>query len=187
VDWLELHADFDEDEDLTPSSRKIITAVTFHASWCKFCQKFKLKWNRKLVRPLKNTVNFASVEFGANRKLCQSLNINTLPTVQFYCEGKLLSSSPCGPKGFSTLQNTMTKYLEMDLRELEQQALLCERIESNISRSGNVVPVAIEDDSPTQNDNDAYDDNNFEPGLYLRKRDRLKKKLTRSKGMTHDA
>jgi thiol-disulfide isomerase/thioredoxin len=187
VDWLELHEDFDEDEDLTPSSRKMITAVSFHASWCKFCQKFKLKWNRKLVRPLKDTVNFASVDFGANKKLCQSLNINQLPTVQFYFKGKLLSSFPCGPKGFSTLQNTMTKYLEMDSRELEQQALLYEGQASNISGSGNVVPVAIEDDSSTQNDNDDHDDNNFEPGLYLRKRDRLKKKLIRSKGTTHDS
>ena len=54
ADWLELLHDSEEEED-DDEETPTITAVTFHASWCKFCQKFKMKWYRKLVRPLVST------------------------------------------------------------------------------------------------------------------------------------
>lgn len=177
VDWLELHDDEEFDQ-------KKITAVTFHASWCKFCQKFKLKWNRKMVRPYQDAVNFASAEFGANKKLCQSLSINKLPTVQFYHNGKLLSSFPCGPKGFSTVQKTMTKYLEMDSSELARETQRWEEQESKnpIPRtSGTAIPVAMEEKSSGQDEENDNGRRTYEPDLYLRKRDRLKKKLSRRK------
>uniref|UniRef100_A0A7S4V5T1 Thioredoxin domain-containing protein n=1 Tax=Ditylum brightwellii TaxID=49249 RepID=A0A7S4V5T1_9STRA len=176
VDWMEmLHDENDAD----------ITAVTFHASWCKFCQKFKLKWNRKIVRPFSTEVKFASVEFGANKKLCQSLNIKQLPTVQFYTRnGNLVSSFPCGPKSFGVVQKTMNRYLEMDLEQLEREAALWEaRVQHSSSGGGENtdIPIALEEAEGESSDVDAPDDEEEEPELYLRKRDRFKKKLSRKK------
>jgi thioredoxin-like negative regulator of GroEL len=169
ADWMELHEDFNTE---LPGKQKMIIAVTFHASWCKFCKKFNLKWNRKLVRPLKDTVKFASVEFGINQKLCKSLNVKQLPTVQFYCDGELLSSFPCVPKGFSKIQKTLQTYLEMDSAALKQQSKIwaaCAKAKCETARQI-TAPATI--------NNDKVDDGNKSidtETLHLRRRKRVKR------------
>eukprot|EP00980_Cylindrotheca_fusiformis_P007499 scaffold1559_cov114-Cylindrotheca_fusiformis.AAC.4 len=223
VDWLELfdydndYDDDDNDDNDENNNKKKITVVTFHASWCKYCQKFNRKWDRKMVRPYYNnnnnknvllqdaTIQFASVEFGRNQKLCQSLHIEKLPTVQFYysCNGNnllLLSSMPCGPNGgFSTIQKIMSIYLKMNDDELQEEAHQWEQQQqqqqSEKRTAAPVVPVAMEEKeendislslSDPQDVTIISDDENsyYEPDLYLRKRDRLRKKLSRRGGKT---
>jgi thioredoxin-like negative regulator of GroEL len=65
-------------------------------------------------------VRFASVDYGTNRKLCQSLNIQQLPTVQFYYGEESLTSFPCPPKEFKQLPRMLMKYLDRDHAQLEQ-------------------------------------------------------------------
>lgn len=182
ADWLELTENLDEDD------QQGITAVTFHASWCKYCQKFKLKWNRKVVRPLAGEVKFASVEFGANKKLCQGMNVNKLPTVQFYSHGKLLSSFPCGPKGLPMVQNAMQRYMEMDSHELQQEAEKWAQYsetkmqEDSKSSTPSDIPEAFADDEEEDESKEALDNDEMKkPELYIRKRDRLKTKLSRKR------
>lgn len=175
IDWAEL---------LEGDDRRI-TAVNFHASWCKFCQKFKSKWYGKCVRRFGDriddasgelletgSVRFASVEYGANQKLCRSLRIKELPTVQFYSKGQLLSSFPCGPKGFATVQAAMKHYLEATQEELDREAAAWE--------TKNTLSIdARNPDAGMHTNKEAHDE--AEPALFLRKRDRLKKKLGRQK------
>ncbi|CAB9502406.1 expressed unknown protein [Seminavis robusta] len=115
ADWMELLFESE--------SESSITAVFFHATWCKFCQRFRLRWNRQLrlcsTTPSKAT--FASVEYSANRKLCQSLQVEHFPTIQFYYQGDLLHSASCSPKGFSGVKQRLERYLDMDPAQLEQE------------------------------------------------------------------
>ena len=183
IDWLELLDEYDG-----------IIAVYFHASWCKFCQKFKLTWNRKLARPLGDWVNetngevvksgsgvrFVSVEYGTNKKLCQSLKIKELPTVQFYSKGRLLTSFSCGPKGFSSVQRAMDHYLEAGEEELDQEATMWEVKErSTDEQNETILPMEINEEGPNALSKEIEEET--EPTLYLRKRDRLKNKISRRK------
>ena len=122
ADWMELLMG-DLFDDTATSSIKV---VFFHASWCKFCQRFRLQWNRQR-RLYGSKATFASVEYSANRKLCQSLDIEHFPTVQFYYQDSLLHSGPCSPKSISTVKQRLELYLDMDEDELEQEADLWEQ------------------------------------------------------------
>ena len=197
ADWMELlwqDDDVDDDDDEeedgsdTPKQHpKRITAVSFHASWCRYCLKFQRKWNHQMVRsPLFQTnpsrlLQFASVEYGANRKLCQSLHIQQLPTVQFYYGEDLLTSFPCPPKQFQQLPRTLVTYLEMSHEQLEQvtqayqdQAQAARSSSSNDTQKS-TLPVEI-----TEDGTELTAALQEEPELFSRKRDRLRKKLPRS-------
>ena len=120
ADWMEL---LFEDNEAAESS---IKAVFFHASWCKFCQRFKLHWNRQR-RIYGDTVTFASVEYSTNKKLCQSLDVEHLPTIQFYHQDSLLHSAPCSPKNICAVKQRLELYLTMDEDQLEEAAELWEQ------------------------------------------------------------
>mmetsp|Transcript_8178 Transcript_8178/g.17289 ORF Transcript_8178/g.17289 Transcript_8178/m.17289 type:complete len:262 (-) Transcript_8178:123-908(-) len=186
VDWMEL---LEDDER--------VIAVNFHASWCKFCRKFRMKWDRKVVRPMSDRVDqttgkviqtgrgvqFAAVEYSANKKLCQSLQIGALPTVQFYWKGKMLASLPCGPREISSLPPKLMWYLEARQGELEQIIAVRSARKQGPDESRNIVPVEIQDDEDDDGGpsvaSEETQQEEIEPKLYLRKRDRLKKKLVR--------
>ena len=117
IDWMELlqgdEDDFDA-EDNTTTTRIVVVTIT--ATWCRHCKKFTRRWNHKLVHAYYNKAKrkdtrkknkgsgdvtgsvetrvvpvFASVACdGANKHLCRSLNIEQLPTVQFYWNGELM-------------------------------------------------------------------------------------------------
>ena len=262
--------------NVTPNTQ--IIAVTFTASWCKYCQSFKRKWQRKIVQPtykqqqqqgatttkpgktMKKTiksptratstatiggvrqnakgtaqVQFASVDYGTNRKLCQSLKIHALPTIQFYNgeNGDLLTSFPCGPKGFAIAKETFHNFVSMTPQDLEEEATKCANIvaaentaktfqhqslsskkketslvldvgagsattaqvaksqalhnEAEIMETSPHLPTfgrgidgAVSSDNDNKRSGNDKDENDSdEPSLYLRKRDRIKQKLSR--------
>lgn len=162
ADWLELIEDYEDDDHS-------ITVVAFTASWCKFCQKFLRKWNHKVVKPHRkkaDVVKFASVDYGSNRQLCKSLDIDALPTLLFYHQGTVVHGLACGPKKLATAQETLARILQMSPEEMEQEAATfadSKRIEAANAKSSK----------------NSCEEESEEPELYLRKRDRVKQKLKR--------
>ncbi|EEC47596.1 predicted protein [Phaeodactylum tricornutum CCAP 1055/1] len=112
-----------------------LCVISFHASWCKSCQKFGLlykslahKLGDKRDRKTQNivergSVRFASVEWGANTALCRSLGIKRLPTTQIYHAGTLLTSFACAPAKFQTLKDQI-KYMTRTLQNSDRLAAI---------------------------------------------------------------
>jgi hypothetical protein len=70
-------------------------------------------------------VRFAAIEFGANARLCKSLDIKRLPNVHMY-KGSVgqLSAFPCGPSKFALLEEKVFRFLTLSDDELKLQRTL---------------------------------------------------------------
>ena len=208
-DQEEMITNDDDDDDESSSSqlqpipmKKLpITAVTFHASWCRYCLKFLKKWNRKVVAnpQLKQQLRFASVEYGANRKLCQSLNIQKLPTIQLYYGQDLFASFPCPPKEFKRVPALLSQYVTLHHDEMQRTVEAWTRNQPQAASNNGMLhnkrsnnddqPIEIseqdDDDDPSSNlvndNDDSATSRSSEPELFRRKRDRFLDKLKRRK------
>jgi thiol-disulfide isomerase/thioredoxin len=108
ADWLELlDTDGDDDDDR-------ITLVLFKAKFCKTCQAFEREWKRKVL-PLASAsddrLQLGTVDVQQNRKLIKEVGVKSLPTVQFYFRGNLLTSFTCVPKEFHRVESAVEFYL----------------------------------------------------------------------------
>jgi thioredoxin-like negative regulator of GroEL len=126
-----------------------ITVVSFHAAWCKSCQKFgrlyqKLAIDRadwvagetKILKINKNNKNknavilergevrLASIEWKANTELCRSLGVTRLPSVHYYQNGRKLAGFPAGPSKFQLVKDRLTYYQTLSKAELDFEANL---------------------------------------------------------------
>jgi thiol-disulfide isomerase/thioredoxin len=119
-----------------------ITVVSFHASWCKSCQKFGQLY-QKLAKEQADwaadgdvletgTIRLASVEWGANTELCRSLEITRLPSVHYYHSGRKLAGFSAGPSKFQLVKDRLTYYQSLAKAELE--------VEANIELGGAAEP-----------------------------------------------
>ena len=176
ADWLELFWFDDDDEGDT--KKPIITAVSFHASWCRYCLKFQRKWKQKIVGSSKLAdagIRFVSVEYGANRKLCQSLNIEQLPTVQLYYGEDLLASFPCPPKELKSLHSMLKDIVKMEDGDLQKAVQDFQKKQPQ----GQAVTRLSEPKEIIDDEEEEEEDDEKEPVLFQRKRDRLRRKLKR--------
>ena len=88
--------------------------------------------NRNDKKTTRVVPTFASVELNAStKKLCLSLNIQQLPTVQFYWKGELINSFPSyggggvSKGGISFARETLQRYLQMtSIDELEHEKMI---------------------------------------------------------------
>ena len=86
----------------------------------------------KETKKIRVVPTFASVELNAStKKLCLSLNIQQLPTVQFYWKGELINSFPSyggggvSKSGISFARETLQRYLQMtSIDELEDEKMI---------------------------------------------------------------
>jgi thioredoxin-like negative regulator of GroEL len=128
-----------------------ITVVSFHAAWCKSCQKFgrlyqKLAIDRadwvagdsKVLKIMKNKnkeadaavilergeVRLASIEWKANTELCRSLGVTRLPSVHYYQNGRKLAGFPAGPSKFQLVKDRLSYYQTLSMAELDFEATL---------------------------------------------------------------
>jgi thioredoxin-like negative regulator of GroEL len=119
-----------------------ITVVSFHAMWCKSCQKFGQLYD-KLAKEQADwavdgniletgAIRFASVEWGANTELCRSLEITRLPSVHYYHNGRKLAGFSAGPSKFQLVKDRLTYYQSLAEDELE--------FEANIEQGGAAEP-----------------------------------------------
>jgi thioredoxin-like negative regulator of GroEL len=131
-----------------------ITVVSFHAAWCKSCQKFgrlyqKLAIDRadwvageaKILKINKNNKNaviletgevrLASIEWKANIELCRSLGVTRLPSVQYYQNGRKLAGFPAGPSKFQLVKDRLTYYQNLSKTELD--------FEANLEQGGTLI------------------------------------------------
>jgi thioredoxin-like negative regulator of GroEL len=122
-----------------------ITVVSFHAAWCKSCQKFGQLY-QKLAKERADwvaddadgdileagAIRFASVEWGANTELCRSLEITRLPSVHYYQNGRKLAGFSAGPSKFQLVKDRLTYYQSLAKAELE--------FEANIEQGGSIEP-----------------------------------------------
>jgi thioredoxin-like negative regulator of GroEL len=123
-----------------------ITIVSFHAAWCKSCQKFgrlyqklakdRADWVAGDAKAIKNNKNknadgdileagairLASVEFKANAELCRSLGVSQLPSVHYYQNGRKLAGFPAGPSKFQLVKDRLTYYKSLSEAELDFEA-----------------------------------------------------------------
>ncbi|GMH67357.1 hypothetical protein TL16_g04658 [Triparma laevis f. inornata] len=88
----------------TCATTNSLAVIKFHASWCKSCQSFSRKFTH-LSTLSPSSISYASLEFSSNPKLCRSLGVTHLPSVQIYKgkEGKVESFS-CSPKRFEKVK-----------------------------------------------------------------------------------
>ena len=113
------------------------TQPRFYASWCKSCQKMGMQYERigKEIGDLVITnkdgtetvvksgeIRLAQIEYGANRKLCKSLDVKKVPSVHFYSERKKVDGFPCGPKKIAMLLEKLSHYRSLSLVELSFEA-----------------------------------------------------------------
>jgi thioredoxin-like negative regulator of GroEL len=133
-----------------------ITVVSFHAAWCKSCQKFgrlyqKLAVDRadwvagdtKILKINKNNKNknaviletgevrLASIEWKANTELCRSLGVTRLPSVHYYQKGRKLAGFPAGPSKFQLVKDRLTYYQTLSKAELD--------FEANLEQGGTLI------------------------------------------------
>lgn len=118
------------------SSSGRYTVVKFHASWCKTCAKFGLKYDKLVsqhsdwvVRPPKNVqqaqfdedslsvhrqgdLRFASVDYSSNPEIFEALNVKRLPTVHIYDpRGNKVVDIQCPPSLFQELADKVKMYV----------------------------------------------------------------------------
>ena len=133
-----------------------ITVVSFHAAWCKSCQKFgrlyqKLAIDRadwvagdsKILKINKNNKNkntvilergevrLASIEWKANTELCRLLGVSRLPSVHYYQNGRKLAGFPAGPSKFQLVKDRLTYYQTLSMAELD--------FEANLEQGGTLI------------------------------------------------
>jgi thiol-disulfide isomerase/thioredoxin len=122
-----------------------ITVVSFHASWCKSCQKFgrlyqklandRADWVAGGAKNIKSenadgdilergAVRLASIEWKANTELCRSLGVTRLPSVHYYQNGRKLAGFPAGPSKFQLVKDRLTYYQTLSKAELDFEANL---------------------------------------------------------------
>jgi thioredoxin-like negative regulator of GroEL len=128
-----------------------ITVVSFHAAWCKSCQKFgrlyqklaidQADWvagDSKALKIMKNKnkkadaavilerggVRLASIEWKANTELCRSLGVTRLPSVHYYQNGRKLAGFPAGPSKFQLVKDRLSYYQTSSTAELDFEATL---------------------------------------------------------------
>ena len=93
-------------------------------------------------------VRFGSVEWGANRDLCRSVGIETVPTTRIYVGGSLVEEITGGSKDFGRIQE-MIEYLLQDDKssQLEDDLeLTLDRgtvLMSELLPTEDVVPVVV--------------------------------------------
>jgi thiol-disulfide isomerase/thioredoxin len=122
-----------------------ITVVSFHAAWCKSCQKFGQLYQRLAKERADwvagdadgdiletGAVRFASIEWGANTELCRSLGITRLPSVHYYHNGRKLAGFSAGPSKIQLVKDRLTYYQSLSKAELE--------FEANIEQGGAAEP-----------------------------------------------
>jgi thioredoxin-like negative regulator of GroEL len=140
-----------------------ITVVSFHASWCKSCQKFgrlyqklateEADWVAGAAKDIKDSkhdkkennadadiletgaIRLASIEWGANTEFCRSLGIKRLPSVHYYHNGRKLGGFPAGPSKFELVKDRLTYYQSLSKAELE--------FEANLLQGGTLVSNTI--------------------------------------------
>lgn len=91
------------------SSSPAPAVIVFHASWCKACQRFGQNFDRLARRDLLSDARYASVEYGANSKLCKALGVKQLPKCHIYVQGELVFDEAVGPKRFHVLEEAVKK------------------------------------------------------------------------------
>jgi thioredoxin-like negative regulator of GroEL len=117
-----------------------VTVISFHASWCKSCQKFgrlyqklavdradwvlggkHMKKNKDSLQEVLTTgsTRLASIEWGANTDLCRSLGVKRLPSVHYYKNGRKLAGFPAGPSTFQLVKDRLTYYQSLSEEELD--------------------------------------------------------------------
>jgi thiol-disulfide isomerase/thioredoxin len=126
-----------------------ITVVSFHAAWCKSCQKFgrlyqklandRADWvagDAKRIKKIdknkqsdgnileRGAVRLASIEWKANTELCRSLGVTRLPSVHYYQNGRKLAGFPAGPSKFPLVKDRLTYYQTLSEAELDFEARL---------------------------------------------------------------
>jgi len=126
-----------------------ITLISFHASWCKSCQRFGLLFKRlakdkadwaahtRHKAPIleDGSARMASIEWAANTKLCRSLGVERLPSVHFYKNGRKLSGFPAGPSKFQIVKDRLAYYESLSDAELE--------FEADLQQGSSLVDAAI--------------------------------------------
>jgi thiol-disulfide isomerase/thioredoxin len=133
-----------------------ITVVSFHAAWCKSCQKFgrlyqklandRADWvagDAKRIRKIdknkmsdddileRGAVRLASIEWKANTELCRSLGVTRLPSVHYYQNGRKLAGFPAGPSKFPLVKDRLTYYQTLSKAELD--------FEANLEQGGRLI------------------------------------------------
>jgi thioredoxin 1 len=122
----------DEFLEFLAESDDRIVVVDFYAAWCKSCHKFGMKFKQLANRYAdkvnddgeileRGKVRFATVEYGANVRLCKTFGIKKLPFVHIYKAplGKI-SEFVCGPKYFDEkLKSRVVEYLDMTDDEIK--------------------------------------------------------------------
>jgi thioredoxin-like negative regulator of GroEL len=124
-----------------------ITVVSFHAAWCKSCQKFgrlyqklardRADWVAGDTKKIKikkadgdgdileaGAIRLASIEWKANTELCRSLGVSRLPSVHYYQNGRKLAGFPAGPSKFQLVKDRLAYYETLSETELDFEATM---------------------------------------------------------------
>eukprot|EP00978_Attheya_sp_CCMP212_P004350 scaffold9496_cov40-Attheya_sp.AAC.2 len=109
-----------------------LCVVKFHASWCKSCQKFGIRYKKLALQEgdkidrhgallQKGRVRFAQVEFTANADLCRTLGVHKLPYIHIYSGSKgRVADFACGPKNFPLVIEKMNKFLDKEMSHFDK-------------------------------------------------------------------
>lgn len=109
-----------------------LCVVKFHASWCKSCQKFGIRYKKLALKEgdkidrrgtvlEKGRVRFAEVEFTANADLCRTLGVHKLPYIHIYSGSKgRVADFACGPKNFPLVIEKMNKFLDKEMTHFDK-------------------------------------------------------------------
>ena len=113
----------DKNYDEYVSEDDRLCVILFTASWCKNCQKLKVKYENKLAREVgdlikysadgvvrKGKVRFAEVEYTENKDLCAEQGVAKVPFVRFYKSGQLLTEFECPHTNFQFLVNEIEQF-----------------------------------------------------------------------------
>ena len=105
-----------------------------YANKCKLCQRFALLFQelarKQQERQQQQQQNhqrssiprFGKIQYGANRHLCKSLGIQSLPTVLIYSQGTLIDQFVCGrqKQQWPELMNKILYYQNLSSKERKE-------------------------------------------------------------------
>lgn len=140
-----------------------LCVIKFYASWCKSCAKFGLKYrklaldygDRKVAATTgirnKGKVRFAEVEFNANRLLCKTLKVRSLPTVHIYKKGKgKVAEMIKRPSEFQDVVDEINRLLALEENDVAMKQI------------GRSHPVVLKDETFSHDVRNSTDQAQFE-------------------------
>lgn len=111
-----VHRLSDEKSFTAATNARDLVVIKFYAPWCRACRGLEPKYKRIAMEYGNKKATFYEISHKAitgwdeGTALLQALDVNVLPLVQIYADGKRVEAFPCGPRKIELLREKLEKW-----------------------------------------------------------------------------